>query len=190
MSLGLSDRAIVEGLQSAAQTKVAFEHLYKQVYPAVRQQIRAFGGNEDDARDVFQEGVLALWKNVQAGKFELRADAKLSTYLVEICKRRWIDQKKKASSRYEQTPEQLPDQADGPNPLENWIDREEQDAFREKFRQLGERCRDMLTRFYYEKQPLREIAAVFGIGDSTAKNEKYRCMQRLKQIFNTANQRS
>lgn len=187
MSLGLSDRAIIEGLKDPGRTQKAFEQLYRHVFPMVKQQVRSFGGSEDDARDVFQEGVLALWKNVQAGRFELRAEAKLSTYLVEICKRRWIDQRKKASSRYEQAPEQLPDRADEANALEQWIDREEQEAFRARFGQLGERCRDMLTRFYYERQPLREIAQAFGLKEATAKNEKYRCMQRLKQLFHPTN---
>jgi len=179
----LSDEEIYAGLIDPKGTQPAFEHLYQRVFPAVRQQVRAFGGNEDDARDVFQEGVLALWKNAREGRFTPRSSTKLSTYLVEICKRRWMDQRKKASSRYEQRSEALPEAIDEQNALDRWIDREEQEAFRQRFGQLGERCQQILSRFYYEKQSMSEIAQAFQIGEATAKNEKYRCMQRLKKLF-------
>lgn len=179
----LTDEAIIAGLRDAANTRQAFDQLYRQIYPAVRQQVVRFGGNEDDARDIFQEGVLALWKNVREGRYELRAEVKLSTYLIEICKRRWIDMQKKASRRYERTLPVLPEVKEEPGFLTDWIDREDQAAFQARFGQLGQRCQDLLLRFYYERQPLREIAGVLGIGEASAKNEKYRCMQRLKQIF-------
>lgn len=179
----LTDEALIADMRSPGDTRTAFEQLYRQVFPAVRQQVTAFGGSEDDARDVFQEGVLALWNNVRNGRYEVRPDVKLSTYLVEICKRRWIDMQKKASRRYERSLPEVPEAPEEPGFLVAWIDREEQAAFQARFGQLGQRCQDLLLRFYYERQSLREIAGVLGIGEASAKNEKYRCMQRLKQLF-------
>ncbi|RMG64838.1 MAG: sigma-70 family RNA polymerase sigma factor [Bacteroidetes bacterium] len=187
MQKALSDQEIMDRLLDPKGNRQAFEYLYRQVYPAVRKQVKSFRGNEDDARDVFQEGVLALWKNAREGRYTLHQHTKLSTYLIEICKRRWMDQQKKASTRYEYFPETLPETGQGDDVLSHWIEREEQAAFQARFGQLGARCQEILRRFYYEKQSMKEIAEAFQLGEASAKNEKYRCMQRLKKLFPEAN---
>jgi len=180
--LAWSDIQIVKSLKNPAEHRKVFGELYRQLFPAVRMHVKQQGGSEQDAEDVFQEGILALWKNVQAGRYEVRANAKLSTYLIEICKRRWIDMQKKASRRYETRPEELPQISEG-NFLEEWIGEEERTAFHQTFMRLGEKCREILTLFYYEKCSLRELAARRGVGEASMKNEKYRCMQRLRGLF-------
>lgn len=183
MGQTFTDQSIIQALQQPQQHRPAFEWLYQQVFPMVRKAVQQMGGNEDDARDMFQEGVLALWRNAQDGKLELRADTKLSTYLVTICKRRWLDVLKKASTRAEVMTEVLPEAGTERDILDQWVEQEEMAAFASRFGQLGQRCQDLLTRFYYQQQQLREISQALGIGESSAKNEKYRCMQRLKAIF-------
>ncbi len=98
-----------------------------------------------------------------------------------------MDQQKKASTRYERFPEQLPEPGQGAEVLTAWIDREERAAFQARFAQLGERCQEILRRFYYEKQSMKEIAEVFQLTEASAKNEKYRCMQRLNKLFPNPN---
>lgn len=174
-----NDQSLYQGLLN--NEPKAFEILYKKNFPAVRQQVKQYGGDEDDAKDIFQEGMIALWNNIRSGSYQLREGVKMSTYLIQICKLRWMDKMKKASFRYEIK------QADYQEPGEEtevieWIDRDEQTDFQRNFAQLGERCQDLLKRFYFKKQSLQEIAEDLGIGDATAKNEKYRCMQRLKKI--------
>lgn len=176
----LSDESLYQGLLHN-DTK-CFEILYKKLYPAVRQQVTHYGGTADDAKDIFQEGMIALWKNTQSGSFQLREGVKLSTYLIQICKLRWMDRMKKASHRYELRKEVLPESQQEPEFITEWIDREEQDQFQQHFAQLGGRCQDLLKRFYFMKESLQEIAVAMNIGEATAKNEKYRCMQRLKKI--------
>ena len=51
------------------------------------------------------------------------------------------------------------------------------------FQKLGDACRTLLQMFYYKKSSLKEVAEVMGITEKTAKNNKYRCMQSLKQQF-------
>ncbi|MEM6841606.1 MAG: sigma-70 family RNA polymerase sigma factor [Bacteroidota bacterium] len=159
-----------------------FERMYIENFPAVRQQVQRYGGSEDDAKDIFQEGIIALWNNIRSGSYQLREGVKLSTYLVQICKLRWMDKMKKASHRYEVKQEDYVEPEAEADVLVNWIDQEEQQQFQQQFAQLGERCQDLLKRFYFLKETMQEIAAALSIGDATAKNEKYRCMQRLKKI--------
>ncbi len=175
-----TDQALYDGLRNNHQP--AFEHLYRQHYPAVRQLVQQYRGSEDDARDIFQEGMIALWDNIRSGAYQLREGVKMSTYLIQICKLRWMDRMKKASSRYEIKQADYVEPATAADAMQNLTDHEEQKQFARNFAQLGKRCQEMLKRFYFEKQPLKEIAAALQIGEASAKNEKYRCMQRLKKI--------
>lgn len=177
---GYTDQSLYEALLN--NEAPAFEFIYTKNFPAVRQQVKQYGGSEDDAKDVFQEGVIALWNNIRSGTYQLRENVKMSTYLIQICKLRWMDRMKKASHRYEIKKEDYVEPAAEAEVLVDWIDREDQQQFQQQFAQLGERCQDLLKRFYFLKESLQDIAQVMGIGEATAKNEKYRCMQRLKKI--------
>lgn len=163
-----------------------FEYLYRKFYPMIRRKIIQLGGQEEDTRDIFQEGLIATWQNARSGKFRLQDNTKLSTYLIQVCKWRWLDKTRKASSRLEQTLETQPERGESPTVLTRWLQAEEQMQFQQIFRQLGERCREILQRFYFLHQSMQQIAEAYNLGEKTAKNEKYRCMQRLKKIYNTA----
>ena len=41
------------------------------------------------------------------------------------------------------------------------------------FKHLGDNCREILKRFYYQKESMREIAENFNWTEATAKNNKY-----------------
>ncbi len=177
----LTDQDLFEGLLQNDQA--TFEYLYKKVYPMVRQQVHQLGGQEEDARDVFQEGLIATWQNAKSGKFQLQNNTKLSTYLVQVCKWRWLEKTKKASSRLEHQMEEMVEVGEAPSVLTRWLEKEDQQKFQTQFEKLSERCQEILQRFYFAKESIHHIAKVFGLEDKTAKNEKYRCMQRLKKIY-------
>jgi len=175
-----SDQSLVERL--SGNDPKAFEFLYTQYFPAVRQLVQRQNGTEDDAKDVFQDGIIALWNNIREGRYELRQEVKLSSYLIQICKLRWVDRLKKASTRYEARQADFSEPMAEAEAMQQLIGREDRQQFSRQFAQLGERCQEMLKRFYFAKQPLQEIAEALSITEKTAKNEKYRCMQRLKKI--------
>ena len=178
---GYSDGQLFEGLLD--NKKDVLEYIYREFYPMVRQKIRQLGGQEDDARDIFQEGLLATWQNARSGKFVLQEGVRLSTYLVRVCHLRWLDKTKKASSRREQAVDAFQEQGTNDHVLSRWLKREDQVEFARMFAQLGERCQNLLRLFYFERQDLVSIALELNIGERSVKNEKYRCMQRLKKIY-------
>lgn len=55
------------------------------------------------------------------------------------------------------------------------------------FKNLGEPCREVLTLFYFLKKNMQQIAANFLWTEATAKNNKYRCLQRLRNLVTGAN---
>jgi DNA-directed RNA polymerase specialized sigma24 family protein len=49
---------------------------------------------------------------------------------------------------------------------------------------LGEPCKSLLESFYIEKKSMDEIASLFGYTNAdNAKNQKYKCLMRLKKLF-------
>ncbi len=136
-------------------------------------------GNEDDARDIFQETVLTLFEQLSAGKFEQRSS--LKTWIYAVCRNKWLKQlaKKKKDIRL----------VDFENygafeiPEEERADNEGARAVRKSLEQLGLHCRQLLLLFYYFRKSMEEIATDLGYTNAAnAKSQKYKCLQKLKTI--------
>ena len=51
---------------------------------------------------------------------------------------------------------------------------------------LGEPCRSLLEAYYLQKKNMLEISTQFGYTNAdNAKNQKYKCLTRLKKVFFT-----
>ena len=50
------------------------------------------------------------------------------------------------------------------------------------FKNLGEACKSLLRKFYFEKKPMNLIAKELALDSASTRNKKYRCMQKLKEI--------
>jgi DNA-directed RNA polymerase specialized sigma24 family protein len=49
---------------------------------------------------------------------------------------------------------------------------------------LGEPCKSLLEAYYLQKKNMQDIAVSFGYTNAdNAKNQKYKCLMRLKKIF-------
>ena len=55
------------------------------------------------------------------------------------------------------------------------------------FAKLGSECKELLTKFYFEKASLRDIASELSLGEASARNKKYRCIQKLREIALSSN---
>jgi RNA polymerase sigma factor (sigma-70 family) len=155
--------------------------IYQQNYSKVQQMVLANSGNVDQAKDIYQDAFLAFWTNVKTGKFRPENDTALSGYLYQISKNKWMDTCRSQAFKRTVFQEHFPDQ----------IDEEEEDQeallirIEGAFAKLGENCRDLLTRYYYRKDSLSSLASHFGWTEATTKNNKYRCMERLRSSLKT-----
>jgi len=50
------------------------------------------------------------------------------------------------------------------------------------FRDLGEPCKSLLSKFYYEKRSMKVIAEELQLDAASTRNKKYRCMQKLREL--------
>ena len=174
--------ALLQGL--AKDDKKAVETIYKQNYNTIQELIINNNGTADDAKDVFQEAMIVLYQKVKAGSFELNCQIK--TYLYSVCRRLWLkrllQQNKFLSSNDNHEEIVIID-----DDIEEHEKRDIEFTRMEKaMNSLGEPCKSLLEAFYLQKRQMQDIASSFGYTNAdNAKNQKYKCLMRLKKLFFT-----
>lgn len=162
--------------------KAAIEAVYKENYGLIQQFVINNNGNEDDARDIFQEAMMVLYEKARLPEFELTCQ--IRTYLYSVCRRLWL-KKLQQSRRIETNVENF----DKIVQVEDDI--EEHDklnlqylTMRTAMGKIGEPCKSLIEAFYVHKKNMLEIAGFFGYTNAdNAKNQKYKCLVRLKKLF-------
>lgn len=171
----MTDSQIINYLRENKYQK-AVSGLYKS-FPAIKKYIRANGGNTDDAKDMFQDALVILYQKLQSADFNLSVSP--GTYLQAVVKNLWFSELRRRKKLPEgETPADVQE-----------IVVEEEPSFhfaRTAFDLLGEKCRKLLILFYFKKKNFKEIAAALAFSDErTAKNQKYRCLQKAKENYLT-----
>ncbi|MDX1954867.1 MAG: sigma-70 family RNA polymerase sigma factor [Chitinophagaceae bacterium] len=174
------DKELLKGL--AINDKKAVESIYRENYNTIQTLVIINNGNSDDAKDLFQEAMIVLYEKAKTGQFEL--NCQLKTYLYSVCRRLWLkrlQQVNRYSGELDNVNEVVPVEED----LEEHERRNEEFRLMEKaIANLGEPCKSLIEAFYIQKRNMQEIASSFGYTNAdNAKNQKYKCLMRLKKIF-------
>lgn len=136
--------------------------------------------------DIYQEAFLALRKRAISGKLN-DVKSSMKTYLFGIGKFMIYDRlkEKKRTTSYEPNLHIADEEIDPiaviePNELTN-----EQALLRKYFKELGEKCQQLLTLFYYRGLSIREIVLLAGYKDeNNVKASKSRCLKTLREKIN------
>lgn len=180
MIIDSSEKELLQGL--ARNDKKAVETIYKQNYNMVQSMIINNNGTADDARDIFQESMIVLFENAKSGTFEL--NCLIKTYLYSVARRLWLKRLqflKKYGGDVDNIAETVP--------VEEEVDAHEQrnidfQVMEKAMMNLGEPCKSLLEAYYMQKKNMTDIAATFGYTNAdNAKNQKYKCLLRLKKLF-------
>lgn len=174
------EKELLEGL--AASEKKAVETIYKENFNMVQSLIINNNGSADDAKDIFQEAMIVLYEKVRSGTFEL--NCLIKTYVYAVSKRLWL-KKLQQTNRYVLSSDALESEIAVEDEIEGHEKRNEEFEMMEKaISSLGEPCKSLLEAYYLQKRNMQAIAADFGYTNAdNAKNQKYKCLMRLKKIF-------
>jgi RNA polymerase sigma factor (sigma-70 family) len=174
------EQGLLKGL--AQNDRKAIETIYRNHYSMVQSLIINNSGTSDDAKDVFQEALVVLYEKARSGSFELHAQ--LKTYIYAVCRRLWL-KKLQVSQRFSGDLANAEDSISVADDLEVYGHRNNDFELMEAAMQnLGEPCKALLESYYLEKRNMAEIAKAFGYTNAdNAKNQKYKCLMRLKKIF-------
>ena len=175
-----NEKALLQGL--ARSDKKAIETIYKENYNMVQALIINNNGSGDDAKDIFQETMIVLYEKVRSGVFELNCQIK--TYVYSVSRRLWL-KRLQQMNRYAPGLENLQETVSVEEEVEEHerINNEFQ-VMEKAINSLGEPCKSLLEAYYLQKKNMQEIAINFGYTNAdNAKNQKYKCLMRLKKIF-------
>jgi RNA polymerase sigma factor (sigma-70 family) len=175
-----NEQQLLQGL--AQNDRLAIETIYKQHYNMVQSLILNNNGSPDDARDIFQEAMIVLYEKVKTDSFEL--NCLIKTYLYSVCRRLWLkrlSQLQRISPEVEKLEETVPVEEDLELHEQKNMDFQ---VMERSMKHLGEPCKSLLEAYYLQKKNMVEIAASFGYTNAdNAKNQKYKCLMRLKKLF-------
>ena len=180
MSTDTNEQALLQGLQQ--NDRPAIETIYKQNYSMVQTLIVNNNGSPEDAKDIFQEALIVLYEKVKSGSFELNCQIK--TYLYSVCRRLWLKRLNQLQ-RFSPEVESIEEIVAVEEEMEVHEQRNADFLLMEKAMQgLGEPCKSLLESYYLQKKSMLEIAGNFGYTNAdNAKNQKYKCLMRLKKLF-------
>lgn len=156
--------------------------IYKENYPMIQSLVVNNSGDVDEAKDVFQESMIVLFEKAKMPDFEL--NCKISTYLYSVARRIWL--KKLQSNNHKNT---ISDHIEETVAVEDDVEFHENqnkqlELMHEAMAKIGEPCKSLLEAYYFNKQHMNEIAGQFGYTNAdNAKNQKYKCLLRLKKLF-------
>ena len=175
-----NEQALLKGL--ASNDSAVIEQLYKENFSTIQAFILANNGSYDDARDVFQEAMIVLFEKAKDGQLELNCQIK--TYVYSVCRRLWLKRLQQLQ-RFGAPVESLEDVVPVEEELEEHDRKNEAFGVMEKaMTHLGEPCKSLLEAYYIQKKQMLDIAAEFGYTNAdNAKNQKYKCLMRLKKLF-------
>lgn len=179
MKAEYNEKLLLQGL--ARNDKRAAETIYRDNYNLIQALVVNNNGTSEDAKDVFQEAMIVLYEKVQTGTFEL--NCLIRTFLYSVSRRIWL-KRLMQQNRFtlSDTQEEM---VVVDTELEDHEGRNASFQMMEKaMGSLGEPCKSLLEAFYLQKKNMQEIAAGFGYTNAeNAKNQKYKCLMRLRKLF-------
>ena len=179
--MNYSDEEIIQAIiEGGNRLDAIMTHLYEHssLKQTIEQMIIQKGGSEDDAKDVFQDGVKHLIINIRNAKF--KRGSSLKTYLTRICLNIWFTKLKRSIHLKDITQQMEVEEVDqGGSPETIFLYEERTSVLEETLAQLGEACKKVLG-FWSLNYSMKEIAQLVGYqSEGMARKKKHQCMQRL-----------
>jgi RNA polymerase sigma factor (sigma-70 family) len=161
-------------------------HALKIIYQAntniISNYILKNSGSIDEAKDLFQETMIAFYENVRDNKF--KGESAISTYLYSIAKFKWLNQIKKNNIRTSHH-EKLKVNEFEESPLVTLMDKEKSNNVIHVLTELGEPCKKLLIATIYQNASMKEIVELGEYSsEQIVRNKKYKCLQKLKELIN------
>ena len=183
----LSDEEILINIRSFDRNRndKAFLAIYKLCQDMVYSYILRNSGNEVEAEDIFQDGIIILYNQVKGKDIELTS--KLSTYVFSICRNLWLKRLRKLKRHVTIEAEDVENISIDGSILETIEESEQSSEVARLLNQLNEGCRKIILMYYYEKMKMNEISEILKFSSpQVAKNKKSGCMKKLRELAETS----
>ena len=172
-SITYTDQELLRGIK--ARDRKVLEYVNREYRPVIRLLIHKMGGSGDDAKDIFQDGILELIRKSEDPSFQLTSSIK--TLIYAICKNLW-----KYKSRMNHRMVKLnPDHHGGVEvpSFEEAIDLGlYEKLFWGNFKLLPKTCREVLD-LYLKNHQNSEIARLLNMTEAYVRKRKSFCTRKM-----------
>lgn len=174
------DEQILEAIRTG-KNSTALNHLYATSLPKVIRFITQNNGDEEEAKDIFQDAVVTLFNTVKLGKYENGKD--VGGFIYFIARNLWINRIKKKNKQISIKETETYEISE--SPLALMILDEKQLAIQGLMDKIGTQCKELLKYTMHDKLSMKEVAEKMGFaGETVAKSTHYRCKQKLAMLIN------
>ena len=164
-----------------SNSKNLFGFIYKIFYPRIKDFIVRNSGTEQDAKDVFQEAIMAVINNVETHKLE--GTTLFWNYFFSICKYIWFGHLRKPKMISLQEDDLDEEYILNEEELELVEDSIEKGIYHHNFKKLDNSCQKLL-RLVFKGEPLSKITKKLGFKTSNyTKKRKFLCKDRLIKLI-------
>ncbi|KIC95791.1 RNA polymerase sigma factor [Flavihumibacter solisilvae] len=174
-----ADEELIMAIREDRHLNNAISALYRQHAEKLSSFIMKYGASEEQAKDVFQDTVVAFIDTVRKGSY--RPEAKIGTFLAAIAKNIWYNEvrKKERSDLRDKIFERGRDQVEE-DASRHIQERELKQEMQKLLSKLDEPCRKILLLFYYENLSMKEIVSHLPYeNEQVVRNKKYKCLQQF-----------
>jgi len=169
--------SVLEGIRESDNH--VLEYLYKEHRNMIRDLVFKNNGNADNADEILHEAIIVLWEKAKDSSFQLTCE--VGTFIYSVSRNKWLKQLKQRSAHVEF--QDIHAERFDVEENEEEVLTEKQNLLKRMFEKLGEKCRMILTLFYFEKKSMEQIALQMGYTNAdNAKNQKHKCTKRLQEL--------
>lgn len=174
------DQAILQAIREGRDDQV-LEQLYYGLYPKVEQFILQNSGDQAEAADIFQDAVMAFYKQVKKERF--KDQYTISGFIFSVSRNLWYNRIKR-KSRQTALNEETHDVPEFQNVMDDLISEEREHNINTLLSYLEERCRHILIYAIFYKYSMKAICGLMGFrSEDVAKTKHYKCKQKLIKVL-------
>jgi RNA polymerase sigma-70 factor (ECF subfamily) len=177
--------------KAQAGDRLAFEELVRRYDREVLRLALNLVHRAEDARDIYQESFLKVYRNLHRFRFE----CSFYTWLYRITTNVALDYLRRRTTHREDQAPVLPDETEGPardffdrqpelspasNPERSFLGQELGAKIQEAMKNLSPRERTVFEMKHYQGLRLRAIGEVLGTSEETVKNSLFRATRKLR----------
>ncbi len=181
----MDSQTLIKGLLN--EENWAFETLYRDHFNPIKRYVIRNSGTMDDAKDLFQDTVIALIKTISKSDFKLYENTKLSTLSYSIGSKLWLMKlrKKQISVASNDISEMNQEFESNDTDYDEKVEYEaKHQLIADVLAVMGEECRKLLESYYFKRIQLKKIAEMLSYTQSFVRVKKNRCMNELRKKVN------
>ncbi|NRB49661.1 MAG: RNA polymerase sigma factor [Saprospiraceae bacterium] len=182
------DQVLLEGLKNGE--RAVLQEIYKEFAPKVSAWIVKHGGQQEEAKDIFQESIVAIYDKVAGQDFQLPCS--FGAYFMGIIRYKWLDKKNRNKRDQEVRNQNLQRYTDENDPnIEDLLIATEQahhqaQRLEHSFKQLSDLCQQLLT-LIKGGRSTEEIIQTLSFSTANALyRRKNACLERWRTLLSEA----